>query len=232
MKHISTQAIVLSRTNFGEADRILTFLTLDNGKLRGLARGVRKQKSKLAGGIELFSVSEISFLIGWGEIYTITSTRLVKHYGNIVKDIDRTNVAYDFIKLLGKNTEDNLEPEYFGLLKNAFEALDDEAINLDLVQLWFKAQLLKLAGHTPNLRTNQNGQKLEAGKKYIFDFDSMGFTQSGSGARTFSADHIKLLRLVFGETQPKTLHKIQKSDKLALALLALVQTMLQSYMRV
>ena len=48
-----TQAIVLRRTNFGEADRILTLLT-PLGQRGAMARGVRREKSKLAGGIELF----------------------------------------------------------------------------------------------------------------------------------------------------------------------------------
>jgi len=51
MKRINTHGIVLARTDFGEADRILTFLTPDNGKVKAIAKGVRKQKSKMAGGI-------------------------------------------------------------------------------------------------------------------------------------------------------------------------------------
>ena len=53
-----TQAIVLRRTNFGEADRILTLLT-PLGQRGAMARGVRREKSKLAGGIELFGVSDV-----------------------------------------------------------------------------------------------------------------------------------------------------------------------------
>ena len=45
-----TQAIVLRRTNYGEADRILQLLTPE-GKKSVMAKGVRKEKSKLAGGI-------------------------------------------------------------------------------------------------------------------------------------------------------------------------------------
>jgi DNA repair protein RecO (recombination protein O) len=58
MKTIVTKGIVLTRTDYGEADRILHFLTPDQGKIAGIAKGVRKSKSKLAGGIELFSVSK------------------------------------------------------------------------------------------------------------------------------------------------------------------------------
>ena len=55
MKTIRTKAIVIRRTNYGEADRILQLLTPDYGKVSVMARGVRREKSKLAGGIELFA---------------------------------------------------------------------------------------------------------------------------------------------------------------------------------
>ena len=57
MKQLVTEVIILARTDYGEADRILTVLSPEYGKLRLLAKGVRRVKSKLAGGIELFSVS-------------------------------------------------------------------------------------------------------------------------------------------------------------------------------
>lgn len=50
---LRTQAIVLRRTNYGESDRILNLLTPE-GKVSVIARGVRKEKSRLAGSIELF----------------------------------------------------------------------------------------------------------------------------------------------------------------------------------
>jgi DNA repair protein RecO (recombination protein O) len=71
MKRFKTNGIILARTNYGEADRIITFLTPDHGKVKVIAKAVRKSKSKLAGGIELFSISQISFIIGRGEINTL-----------------------------------------------------------------------------------------------------------------------------------------------------------------
>lgn len=106
MNQIVTTAIVLGRTDYGEADRILTLLTPDQGKLRLLAKGVRRVKSKLAGGIELFSVSTITFVRGRGDIGALVSTRLNKHYGHIVQDLDRTMLGYELLKQLNKTTED------------------------------------------------------------------------------------------------------------------------------
>src|ERR1700752_4542275 len=106
IKQTITSAIVLSRTSYQEADRILTLLTPDYGKLRVLAKGVRKSKSKMAGGIELFSIAEIGFIRGKGEMGTLTSSRLIKHFGTIVQDITRTTAGYEIIRVLNKTTED------------------------------------------------------------------------------------------------------------------------------
>ena len=54
-----TEAIVLRRTEFGEADRIVTFYTPEYGKLKAMAKGVRKPRSKLSGLVELFTHSTL-----------------------------------------------------------------------------------------------------------------------------------------------------------------------------
>jgi DNA repair protein RecO (recombination protein O) len=230
MRQFRTQAIILNRTDYGEADRIIKFLTPDHGKLSAIAKGVRKQKSKLAGGIELFCVSDISFIPGRKEISTVVSTRLIDHYGNIVKNLDRTNTGYELIKKLDKAIEDSPEADYFYLLQEAFEALNDSNVNLDLINLWFNMQLLRLGGHTPNLRTDDSGQKLSPDKKYGFDFENMRFTPDKQGV--FTAAHIKFLRLGFSPNKAKTMNRIQQSVNMTEVLLPVIQSMLQTYIRI
>lgn len=222
MNQIATSAIVLARTNYGEADRIVTALTPDQGKLRLMAKGVRKVKSKLAGGIELFSVSDITFIKGRGEIGTLVSTRLRKHYGNIVADIERVQLGYDLIKLLNKTVEDHVDEEYFELLDHAFAALDNLSISSELIRTWFVGQLLRLGGHTPNLQTDAFGEKLNPHAVYEFDFESMAFVQHDQGQ--FTPDHIKFLRLIFSGNQPKILRQIRGSERLVQDSGPLVQT--------
>lgn len=213
MKQFVTDAIILSRTDYGEADRIITVVTPEFGKLSLLARGVRRIKSKLAGGIELFSVSTITFARGRGELGTLVSTRLKKHYGEIVKDLPRTMLGYDLIKKFHKITEDEPEPAYFELLQQAFEALDDHAVPLPLIRLWFDAQISRLGGHTPNLQTDEQGRKLVADQLYDFDFERMTFVANPLNGR-FNANHIKFLRLVFAGNTPKALMQVQGIGKL------------------
>lgn len=210
MNPVKEQAIVLTRTNFGEADRILTVLTPGHGKVRIMAKGVRKIKSKLAGGIELFSVSQITYIVGRGEIHTLVSTRLQKHHGNIAKNIERTMYGYDILKMINKNTEDGADREYFDTLAAALTGLGDEDLPLDMLKLWLNMRLLKLGGHSPNLRADSAGQPLLEKGKYIFNFGNMTFVSNPSGP--FLAGHIKLVRLVLGLDDPLKLKKLKQAD--------------------
>ncbi len=225
MHKFNTQGIVLARTDYGEAGRIITFLTPDYGKVKALAKGVRKSKSKLAAGVELFSVSDLGFLVGRGEINTLVSSRLVTHYGSIVKELERTNQAYEFLKMMNKATEEKPEAEYFELLKNSLQALDNSDIDLGLIQAWFSAQLLKLAGHQPNLTAQKDGQRLVAGQKYDFNFDSMSFEPG----KTYDASQIKFLRLLFSGNPVHVLQKIEASERLSRALQPLIRNLISLF---
>lgn len=221
------QAIVLARTDYGEADRIITLLTPTAGKLRLMAKGVRRIKSKLAGGIELFSVTDITYLRGRGEIGTLISSRLVMHYGHIIENIDRTMLGYELIMQLHKATEDEPEADYFQLLQTTFEALNTDSVPLALISVWFSAQLLRLGGHTPNLQTEPDGVKLAVEGTYEFSFDDSAFVSRQDGP--FGAEAIKFLRLIFSGNQPAALAKINHVGPLADQTAPLVNFMRQQY---
>ena len=218
-----TEGIVLGRIDYGEADRIITLITPSHGKLRLMAKGVRKVKSKLAGGIELFSVSDITYAPGRGDIGTLVSARLQTHYGRIIENIDRTMLGYELIQQLNKATEDEPEADYFHLLEQAFAALNDSQLSLGLIKLWFGAQLLRLGGHTPNLRTDTEDRALKPDLSYSFDFGAMSFQLRPDG--TIGADHIKFLRLIFSGNNVSVLQKIQNVSQLTEQTASLIQAL-------
>lgn len=222
MKHEQTNGIVLRRINYGEADRIITILTDSHGKITVMARGVRKEKSKLAGGIELFSVSQISFIPGRRDMGTLVSSRLQTHYKNIVKDIGRTNLAFELIKQTDKVTEANCEPAYFELLEQALTALNDNTLAAELIEAWFTMRLLKLMGHEPNLTTDHKGQKLQAGQAYNFDYEHMAFLAHQKGK--YTDKHIKFLRLMLVR-RPQQLNFVTNSADIQSELRELLITM-------
>lgn len=225
MNQIVTEGIVLNRTNFGEADRILTVLTPDHGRVRLIAKGVRRVKSKLAGGIELFSISYITFIKGKSDIYTLISTRLKHYFSHIPTNIERTMFGYDVLKLINRTVEDSAGPEYFELLSRTLEALNDLDLSQDGLELWFKAQLLKLAGHSPNLITDQQGTKLGLNKSYGFDTDKMVFVVRPHGR--YSPNHIKLLRLGFELDSPLKFKQVKDLDSVLADCLQLIKTVSQ-----
>lgn len=225
MRQLVTQAIIVSRTDYGEADRILTVLTPDHGKLRVLAKGVRRVKSKLAGGIELFSVSEITYIQGRGDIGTLVSARLQVHYSQIVKDLERTMAGYDIIRQLNRITEDEVEEGYFNLLQAVFMALNEQAVALGIVWFWFEAQLLKEEGQMPNLQSDSNGHRLEAGQRYTFRIDHSTFAPDDHGH--YSAPEIKFLRLAFSCGEARVLQQVEGVGGLLAATAPLVHALRQ-----
>jgi len=220
-----TKGIVLTRIDYQEADRILTVLTPDAGKLRLIAKGVRRPKSKLAGGIELFAVNDLTVLPGQRELKTLISSRLHKAFSNIVTDINRTMLGYELLKSINKTTEDEPEESYFTLLQAGLAGLDDLEFPIDLLELWFNSQLLKINGHAPNLHTNTEGKSLVQDKTYLFDFDVMSFHEQNEGP--YNANHIKLLRLTTSAASPALLKQVQQADVFSTELLTLTKNMLR-----
>ncbi len=193
MKTTRTQAIVLRRTNYGEADRILQLLTPD-GRQSVMARGVRKEKSKLAGGIELFAISDIVIGQGKGDLGVLTSAKLIQFYRHILEDYDRLQFGYLAIKLVARASETVNEPEWFDLLSEILMGLDVVTIPLPMIEAWFYIRYAGLLGHELNLEIDINGDKLEATQTYRYDSSEQGLRPVTNGEIT--GEHIKLLRLI------------------------------------
>lgn len=193
MKTTRTRAIVLRRTNYGEADRILQLLTPE-GRRSVMAKGVRREKSKLAGGIELLAISDVVIGEGRGELGILTSARLVQYYSHIVQDYDRLQFAYSVIKEVAKASEMVDEPEWYELLSEILMALDARSISLDLIETWFYLHVAAILGHELNLDRDITDAPLDAEKTYTYDIGEQGLRESPGGPVT--AEHIKLLRLI------------------------------------
>jgi DNA repair protein RecO (recombination protein O) len=214
MKQLETEAIILKRLNFGEADRILTVLTPQNGKISLIAKGVRRAKSKLAGGLELFSISEISYIDGKSDIKTIVSTRLKSHFKLIVSDVSRTMIGYDFMKIIDSLTEHTEEAKYYELLSVALNALNDSKTPTSTVEVWFYFIALQINGNSINIEKPLGKFKFEQEQSYEFSYDDMSFYPQDNG--TFTSKHIKYLRLVSRASEPSKLSLIQGNGSISI----------------
>ena len=210
MQTFRTEAIILRRTNYGEADRILNLMTPEHGKLSAIAKGVRKPKSKLAGGLELFATSDVTLLQGKSDMFTVSSARLVKFYGDILKDYDRMQLAYELVRLIARAAETVSEPEFYYLLRDSFVYLNEQTVDYRVVELWFRLRFASSLGVGLNLAATSTGERLSPEERYNFDFGDMAFMPHPSGR--FGAAHIKLLRLAQAK-DPSVLRQVSGLDE-------------------
>jgi DNA repair protein RecO (recombination protein O) len=192
-----TSALILRRINYGEADRILTLLTRDFGKIALIAKGVRKEKSKLAGGIELMSESDISFIKGKGDVGTLVSTQLSRHFGNIHIHLDRMRVASEFLKRIDAVTEQDTNSDYYDLTIDMFVTMNTPEIPVELVQAWATMRLMFLMGEVVNVENDNLGDEFSTETKYRFSYEDNRFIRDAKG--DVEPSLIKFLRLLATE---------------------------------
>lgn len=190
---IKTQSYVLRRTNYGEADRILNLITPE-GKIAVMAKGVRKAKSKMAGGVEMFTLSEINVHRGKSEIMTLTGVKMVRHYGEIVKDLARMELAGMILgRVNALAPEGAATPEYFRIVDEGLFAINAGA-DLGVVEAWAILNLLRAAGEEVNLYRDASGARLVAEGRYDWDNMEKAFCLREGGK--FGAEEIKMMRLM------------------------------------
>ncbi|MBR3204087.1 DNA repair protein RecO [Candidatus Saccharibacteria bacterium] len=210
-KDIRTQAIVLRRTNFGEADRVITFLT-KQGIISAIAKGVRKEKSKLAGSVELFCVSDITIHEGLNNrLCILTSARMLEHYENIVYRLPELELASQIMKKISSVAETSSGPEYFNLLKQVLAALN-AGVNPELVETWFWFNFAKVNGEQINLIKDVDGKKLDPFLCYVWDSTESALRKQIGG--NVSAEEIKLMRLMLSSDLKTVSHVNNIAQKL------------------
>lgn len=145
-----TEALILRRSGFGEADRLLTIAT-PAGKRRVIAKGVRKTTSRIAGHIELFTHTRMLLATG-RNLDVVTQSQVLESFPALRADIAHLSCAYYAAELYDKLTpeaeEDN--DQRFEELLHAFTALNITR-NPDLVLRAYELRLLQCAGYRPHL---------------------------------------------------------------------------------
>jgi DNA repair protein RecO (recombination protein O) len=145
-----TEAIVLRRTDFGEADRLLTAFTPGRGKLKLIAKGARKPSSRKSGHVELFTLGHYMVAAG-RELDLVTQAETLNPFLPLREDLLRTTYAYYVAELADAFTAERDENRLlFDLLGEAFASLcstDD----LALAARYYELHLLGLVGYQPQL---------------------------------------------------------------------------------
>jgi DNA repair protein RecO (recombination protein O) len=108
MPSISTPAILLRRLDYGDFDLILTFLSLQRGKISLIAKSAKKSTKRFAGTLELFSLLEVVYSTGRGHgLPVLQEAVLQSPFSAIRDDIKKTAYASYWCELINKWMEEN-----------------------------------------------------------------------------------------------------------------------------
>lgn len=130
--NIRDEAIILAKIDWGEADRIVTLYCRNYGKVRAIAKGVRRPSSRKRGALEIFSHVRFTAIQGKGMV-VLTEVELLNGYQKIRADLRRMSVAYYCVEILDKTSHGQEESlDLFDLL---LSALGDISIKNKLLPL-------------------------------------------------------------------------------------------------
>ena len=152
------QAIVLRTLKLGEADRIITLLTKEHGRIRAVAKGVRRTKSKFGARLEPGSMVEIQLYsppAGKKGMEIVTQAESISNYGEeIAQDYQSWTVLHAMIEAVEKLTNNEYEKsvEQFNLFSNALAALAQKRYETTLILDAYLLRALSLAGFAPALK--------------------------------------------------------------------------------
>jgi len=145
-----TEAIVLSRTEYAEADRIFTVYTPKLGKIRVIAKGVRRPNSRLGPHLEYFSRSQLLLAKG-RDLDVVTGAETIDYHIELRDNLDALGHASHMAELLNRLTEDRQEQERaYDLLATSLRLLCD-GVDPFVVTRYYELALTSVLGYRPEL---------------------------------------------------------------------------------
>lgn len=190
------EAVVLRAWKLGEADRIVCLHTLEHGKVRGVAKGVRRTKSKFGARLEPFSHVMVQLYRGRGELDTITQVETIDRFGGLRVDPDRFARAESMLEAVDQVAQDREpDPRLHVMLVRALATLD--ADDTALVVAAFHLKLLAHEGVQPHL--DECVSCGSRGPIAAIDLDEGGVLCGGCRrGRPLSDEGLTLLRRILG----------------------------------
>ena len=145
-----TEAVVLKQMSLGEADRILTLYTPDLGKVRAVAKGIRRPKSKLGGHLELLNQVSVSMAYG-RDLDVVNEAQVISSYAGFKEDLQALSRALYISELVdGFSTERSANYAVYLLLVDTL-GLVGETQSVDLLVRHFEMHILGHLGYRPEL---------------------------------------------------------------------------------
>ena len=201
-----TEAIVLRSMDLGEADRVLTVLTPRLGKLRVIAKGIRRPRSRLGGGLEPFS--DVHLVLAIGRTFdVVTQVALEDPHLGLRNDLHSTAAAWYLVELADRFCEGSAEShDAFVLLAQGLAALDAAPgeVSREVIARWFELHLLDAMGFRPEL-----SRCLECGAEIAPEGN--GFSPVAGGVLGPECLHAALAVRPIGAEGLKVMRHLQRS---------------------
>ncbi len=147
------QAIVLRTQKLGEADRIITLFTKEHGRLRAVAKGVRRTKSRFGARLEPTSYVDLQLYTG-KNLDTVTQAESIENYGDLLSsDYQQWTIANAILESAERFTAQEHEPalQHFLLVVGALKALAHQTYDPSLILDAYLLRSLSVAGYAPSL---------------------------------------------------------------------------------
>ena len=188
----------MRRSDFGEADRLLTLYTREQGKMKAIGKGARKPQSRKTGHVELFMRS--NFLIAKGrDLDIVTQAEIVESYAPLRVDLVLSTYGSYAVELLDRFTvEEDRHTGIYDLLSNTLARLSSAA-DLRLVARYYELHLLSFTGFRPRLFQCVSCEEPITEQDQFFSLELGGLLcpdcrQADAAALPISAAAVKILR--------------------------------------
>ena len=190
------EGIVLRTYKLGEADRIVVFLTKARGKVRAVAKGVRKTKSKFGSRLEPMSHCVLQFYEG-RELDIVTQAESIDNFRAVREDLDRIGRGVSMLEVADQLAQEGeVNPQLYRMLLGALRTLETSASPLVTPAFYWK--VLALEGYRPEVETcvqcGADDTPLVA-----FDLESGGLLcRTCRRGTPVSADAVLMMRQILG----------------------------------
>ncbi len=148
----STEAIVIGGHDLGEADRIMVFYTRNLGKVRAVAEGMRRIRTRFGGSLQLFAQGRLVYFERPNKtLHKVNEFSVLRSHQVLREDLDRIALASTAVEAISLGTEEGEpSPDLYQLLSEGLDLLES-AVRPAIVLEGFLLHTLRLLGYLPEL---------------------------------------------------------------------------------
>lgn len=186
----TTRGLILREVHYKEADRILTVLTEDMGKITVKARGALRKGSRTAAATQFLAYSELTMFENRGK-WSVNEASTIEEFKGLRSDIAALSLASYFAECTeALSDEDMPDPDMLRLILNCLFALSNSMYAPEHIKTAFELRLMSIAGYEPELRACSTCGDTEPHEAY-FSTDN-GIILCGNCRRSPLEANIKL----------------------------------------